>query len=86
LKIKETSSFSFFQNIAESKEPLVSTRFSKIKIKRTGGSHKEPTKNQQFRGRFFDPVLWIFLEPWLIGQTQFYESLETMVKGPSLDF
>ncbi len=78
--------FQFFTKKNSIKRPPVSSRFSKKELKEPVGILKEPTKNQQFGGRFFDPVLWIFLEPWLIGQTQFYEFLETMVKGRSLDF
>ncbi len=37
--------------------------FPPKKIKRTGGSHERTDKHPAVWGRFFDPVLWIFLEP-----------------------
>jgi hypothetical protein len=60
-KLKKPLISVFSKNIAESKEPPVSTRFfkKKKKSKEPEGLMKEPA----VQGRFLDPVLWIFLEP-----------------------
>jgi hypothetical protein len=52
-KLKKPLISVFYQNIAKSKEPLVSVFYKVFQSKEPVGLMKEPTKNQQFRGRFF---------------------------------